>query len=300
MKKPLHGSHVAIVTPMAESTEIDFGALASLLEWHIAEGSDGIVIAGTTGESPTLSVREHQEIIARTVAIVNGRLPVIAGVGANSTQEAVALTQQARTDGADAGLSVTPYYNKPPQEGLYRHFSTIADKVDLPIILYDVPGRCITAIADDTVTRLAMHDNIVGIKDASGDVSRIPRLKETLARINIHDFLQLSGDDKTSLAYLLCGGDGVISVTANIAPRKMRNMVAAARAGDTRKAQQLNEDLQAFHHTQGVESNPIPVKAALAMANKIGGAIRLPLTPLSADYHDLVRQSLSNAQRKTK
>ena len=289
MSKKFCGSLVAIVTPMEETGKIDYPALAALLEWHLAEGSDGIVIAGTTGESPTLSVAEHQELIAETVRLVDGRVPVIAGVGANSTQEAVLLTQQAHLDGADAGLSVVPYYNKPTQEGLYRHFSAIAESCDMPIILYDVPGRTITALEDETVKRLVPLPTIVGIKDATGDADRVQRLAGD-------DFVQLSGDDSSSCDYLLGGGDGVISVTANIAPKNMHLMTAAARAGDEPTARAIDALLQPFHQAQGVESNPIPVKAALLMMDKIKSGIRLPLTPLAEQHHRCVAQAVATAQ----
>lgn len=292
MSGKFSGSSVAIVTPMLEDGAIDFPALFSLLEWHISEGTDGIIVAGTTGESPTLAVREHQELIARVVAVVDGRAPVVAGVGANSTREAIVLTRQAQADGADGGLSVTPYYNKPTQEGLYRHFSAIAAATDLPLILYDIPGRCVVPIENNTLIRLAEIPSIVGVKDAVGDAARPPVLRKMLAEKQREGFLLLSGDDKTALDYLLAGGDGVISVTANIAPRAMRDMVAAARAGDTPRARKMDAALHAFHLAQGVETNPIPVKAALLMMDKIKGGIRLPLTPLSAQYESAVRESL--------
>lgn len=297
--KTFCGSMVAIVTPMHEDGAIDHDALAALVEWHIAEGSDGIVIAGTTGESPTLSMKEHQQLIAKTVAIAGGRIPVIAGVGANSTGEAVELTQQAHKDGADGGLSVVPYYNKPTQEGLYRHFSAIADSCDMPLILYDVPARVVTALEDDTVARLAQLPTIVGIKDAVGDVSRVARLAQAVAqKAGREDFTQLSGDDKTSCEYLLAGGDGVISVTANIAPKNMARMVAAARRGDADAAKSADAPMQPFHAAQGVESNPIPVKAALAMMGKSPHGIRLPLTPLSPQHHDAVRKAAEGAAKE--
>ncbi|MCH9704541.1 MAG: 4-hydroxy-tetrahydrodipicolinate synthase [Proteobacteria bacterium] len=296
MSKQFCGSYVAIVTPMTTTGEIDYPALKNLLEWHIAEGGDGIVIAGTTGESPTLGVREHQEIIARTVEFVAGRVPVIAGVGANSTREAVELTQQAQNDGADAGLSVVPYYNKPTQEGLLRHFSAIAEQSDMPIILYDVPGRCITTLANETVGALAQIPTIVGIKDAVGDVERVLQLRAVTA--NKEDFVLLSGDDGTCCDYMLAGGDGVISVTANIAPKNMQRMALAARQGDNINAHEINTLMEAFHKVQSIESNPIPVKQALVMMEKIAGGIRLPLTPLSAQYNTIVQEAFRLAQRE--
>lgn len=285
------GSMVAVVTPMRADGGVDIPTLQTLLDWHIEQGSAGIVIAGTTGESPTLTVQEHQELIAKAVEIVGGRTAVVAGVGANSTQEAISLTRRAHADGADAGLSVVPYYNKPTQEGLYRHFAAIAESCDLPLLLYDVPGRVVTALADETVARLAQVANIVGIKDAVGDVARVARLRAAAGE----DFAQLSGDDKTSCEYLLAGGDGVISVTANVAPKNMWQMVDAARRGDAARAQEIDARMQAFHTAQGVESNPIPVKAALAMMGKISAGIRLPLTPLSAAHRDAVHRAASEA-----
>lgn len=270
---------------------IDDAAFAALLEWHIEQGSDGIVVAGTSGESPTLSVREHQRLIASAVAVVGGRVPVIAGVGANATREAVELTRQAHEDGADAGLSVVPYYNKPTQEGLYRHYAAVAESSPLPLILYDVPGRCVTRLDDAVVGRLSAMENIVGLKDAVGDVARVASLRRATAAAA--DFLLLSGDDKTSLDYLLAGGDGVISVTANVAPATMREMVKAARDGEERRARELDETMQPFHKAQGVESNPIPVKAALRMMGRIGDGIRLPLLPLSAAYQDEIKSALA-------
>lgn len=281
------GSIVAVVTPMAADGAVDNGALRDVLEWHIASGTEGIVVAGTTGESPTLSVDEHQQLIADAVRIVGGRVPVIAGVGANSTAEAVNLTRRAKADGADAGLSVVPYYNKPEQEGLYRHFCQIADSCDLPVYLYDVPGRCACGFADDTLLRLSSHGNIAGLKDATGDVAVGKRRMELLP----DDFVMLGGDDKTACAFMLAGGDGVISVTANIAPAMMRKMTDAARKGDKDAADDADKPLAAFHLAQSVQVNPIPVKFALADIGKIPPGIRLPLTPLAADYHAKVRDA---------
>ena len=288
------GSSVAIVTPMGDDNSIDAVVFARLLSWHIEQGTQSVVVAGTTGESPTLSMGEHQKLIADAVAVVGGRVPVIAGVGANSTQEAIELTQQAHRDGASAGLSVVPYYNKPTQEGLYRHYAAIASSSDLPLILYDVPSRCVVGLDDATIIRLAEIDNIVGVKDATGVPARVAVLREKVTRKN---FALLSGDDKTSLDYLLAGGDGVISVTANIAPAKMRAMVDAARRGDVERAQALDADMQPFHAAQAVESNPIPVKAALQMAGRIGGSMRLPLVALSERYHREVDEAQFLATR---
>ena len=281
------GSIVAIVTPMGEDGAVDNGALRALLEWHIASGSEGVVVAGTTGESPTLAVDEHQKLIADAVEVVGGRIPVIAGVGANATAEAVNLARRAKTDGADAGLSVVPYYNKPEQEGLYRHFCQIADAADLPVYLYDVPGRCVAGFADDTLLRLAAHGNIKGLKDATGDVE----VGKTRMDLLPDDFVMLSGDDKTACDFMLAGGDGVISVTANIAPMMMRKMTDAARQKNKDAAKAADNPLAAFHRAQAVQSNPIPVKFALADSGKIPPGIRLPLTPLAAEYHSSVREA---------
>ena len=290
------GSCVAIVTPMTDGGRIDTDAYRALLAWHIAEGSDSIVVAGTTGESPTLSMDEHHAIIKQTVGEVAGRVPVIAGVGANATAEAVALTQRAAADGADAGLSVVPYYNRPTQAGLVAHFTQVANATDMPIILYDVPGRCVVGLDDATVVQLAQAcSNIIGIKDATGDVARVARLQAMLDAAGVRDFLLLSGDDKTACDFVLAGGHGVISVTANIAPRRMRAMVAAARAADADAARQLDAPMHAFHCEQAAEANPIPVKAALAAMGKIQNHLRLPLLPLSAAYHAQVQAAASAA-----
>lgn len=293
MSKKFCGNLVAIATPMSGAGSIDYPSLAALIDWHIDEGSDGIVIAGTTGESPTLAMQEHQALIARTVEMVGGRVPVVAGVGANNTAEAVELAKQAQADGADAGLSVVPYYNKPMQEGLYRHFAAVAEATPLPLILYDVPGRCVVRLENSTVARLAALPSIVGIKDAVGEVARAARLAQAAGG---DSFTLLSGDDSTCCEYILAGGDGVISVTANIAPGNMSRMVAAARSGDAQAARRLDAKMQAFHKMQGVESNPIPVKAALAMMGRIAPAIRLPLTPLSEQHRAPVREAMEAAQ----
>ena len=285
MKPRLSGSVVALVTPMRGGDfAVDFGALRELAEWHLESGTDGISPVGTTGESPTLTMAENQEVVAETVRIVAGRRPVAAGVGANATAEALQLTRRARDDGADFGLSVVPYYNRPPQEGMFRHFSAIADAVDLPLILYDVPKRCGAGLRDDTIARLSAHPNIVGVKDAVGDASRAGRLRALCGE----DFALLSGDDASALDYVLSGGDGVISVTANIAPRAFAEMTAAARGGDESRARELEEKLRGFNRAQGVESNPIPAKWVLHRAGKIPEGLRLPLTPLAEEFHDTV------------
>lgn len=286
------GSIVAVVTPMADGGAVDNDALRGLIQWHVDSGTQGIVVAGTTGESPTLSVAEHHKLIADTIRFADGRIPVIAGVGANATSEAVTLAQHALKDGADAGLSVVPYYNKPTQEGIYRHFSAVADNADLPLYLYDIPGRCVVGINDDTLMRLAAHDNIVGVKDANGNVETAKARMDLLP----DEFVMLSGDDKTAREFMLAGGDGVISVTANIAPLMMRAMCDAARAGDAAAANNADAPLAAFHNEQGAESNPIPVKFVLAECGRIPPGIRLPMTPLADKYHNAVRAAAQGLQ----
>jgi len=287
----LHGSLVAIVTPMLEDGGLDLDALRSLIDFHIREGSDGIVVVGTTGESPTVDVEEHCTLIKTAIEQVAGRVPVIAGTGANSTQEAIALTHKARELGADACLLVAPYYNKPTQEGLYQHFRAIAEAVDIPQILYNVPGRTGCDIHNDTVLRLAELKNIIGIKDATGGIERGTDL---LIRAP-EDFVVLSGDDASTLALMLLGAKGVISVTANVAPRLMHEMCKAALAGDVRLAREINAKLFALHQKLFVEANPIPVKWVLKEMGLIQAGIRLPLVTLSSQYHDTLRTAMQRA-----
>lgn len=287
----LHGSLVAIVTPMLEDGGLDLDALRSLINFHIREGSDGIVVVGTTGESPTVDVEEHCTLIKTAIEQVAGRVPVIAGTGANSTQEAIALTHKARELGADACLLVAPYYNKPTQEGLYQHFRAIAEAVDIPQILYNVPGRTGCDIHNDTVLRLAEFKNIIGIKDATGGIERGTDL---LIRAP-EDFVVLSGDDASTLALMLLGAKGVISVTANVAPRLMHEMCKAALAGDVRMAREINAKLFALHQKLFVEANPIPVKWVLKEMGLIQAGIRLPLVTLSSQYHDTLRTAMQRA-----
>ncbi|MGI9307001.1 MAG: 4-hydroxy-tetrahydrodipicolinate synthase [Gammaproteobacteria bacterium] len=286
------GSIVAVVTPMREDESIDGDAFRALLEWHIKAGTRGVLVAGTTGESPTLTIAENQQLIASAVEWSGGRIPILGGVGANSTAEAVAMTRQAAADGAAAGVSVVPYYNRPPQEGLFRHFSAVADCSDMPVILYDVPKRCGAALENDTVARLAQHPRIIGIKDATGDLSRL-RAQQKLAP---PDFLFYSGDDGSAADFMLAGGHGVMSVTANIAPRRMRDMAEAAMRGDADAARKLDAEMRPFHAAQGAESNPIPVKWALAEDGKIAPALRLPLAPLSSAHHAAVRAAAARAK----
>ena len=286
-----HGSMVALVTPMREDGAIDNDSLAALIEFHISQGTDAIVAVGTTGESATLDEAEHCAVIRHVVHMVRGRIPVIAGTGANSTTEAISLTRCAREAGADACLLVTPYYNKPTQEGLYLHYRAVAEAVPIPQILYNVPGRTACDMLPATVQRLCRISNIVGIKEASGDLERV---REILDRCG--GTLDLySGDDATAREFILLGGRGVISVTANVAPALMREMAAAALAGDRDKAQAIDTRLAALHRDLFVESNPIPVKWALSEMGIIPPGIRLPLTPLAGEYHDRVRAALRQA-----
>jgi 4-hydroxy-tetrahydrodipicolinate synthase len=285
------GSIVAIVTPMFEDGSIDWDSYKKLIDWHIAEGTSAIVAVGTTGESPTVSVQEHCELIKAAVDAAKKRVPVIAGTGGNSTREAIELTAYAKKVGADASLSVVPYYNKPTQEGLYQHFKTIAEKVDIPIILYDVPGRSVVSLSNDTVVRLSQVPGVVGIKDATSDLVRHVDLTMRLPA----GFSLLSGNDDTALAYVLLGGHGVISVTANIAPRAMSAMIAAARAGKLDDARALNKRLMPLHTKLFVEANPIAPKWALHRMGKIGSGIRLPLVPLSKAAEPIVERALQDA-----
>ena len=285
------GSIVAIVTPMQDDGSLDFPRFRSLIDWHIAEGTDGIVVVGTTGESPTVNFDEHKELIKIAVQHSKGRIPIIAGTGGNSTAEAVELTASAKETGATACLSVVPYYNKPPQEGLYRHFSKLAETVDLPMIVYNVPGRTVADIANDTVLRLAEVPNIVGIKDATGSMERCSDLMRRVRK----DFVVYSGDDASCLALMLLGGHGVISVTANVAPRLMHEMCAAALAGNLPRARELNNKLLPLHQKLFVEANPIPVKWAAAQMGLVGMGIRLPLTPMATQHQDTIREALREA-----
>jgi 4-hydroxy-tetrahydrodipicolinate synthase len=287
----LKGSLVAIVTPMKDDGELDLDAFRRLIDWHIREGTDGIVVVGTTGESPTVNVEEHRLLIQTAVDHVKGRVPVIAGTGANSTREAIELSKYAKKARADLSLSVVPYYNRPTQEGLYRHFKAIAEAVDIPQILYNVPGRTVADMQNDTVLRLAQIPNIVGIKDATANLER----GADLLRRKPADFLVYSGDDATALAMMLLGGHGVISVTANVAPRLMHEMCAAALAGNAGAARAANNRLMGLHRHLFCEANPIPVKWAVQQLKLIGGGIRLPLTPLSNEYEGQVRDAMQQA-----
>lgn len=285
------GSMVALVTPMTLNGDIDWDALKHLVEFHIEKGTASIVAVGTTGESATLSCEEHTEAIAFVVDQVNGRIPVIAGTGANSTREAIELTQAARNVGADACLLVTPYYNKPTQEGLYQHYCAIADAVDIPQILYNVPGRTACDMLPETVLRLAAVSNIVGVKEATGNLERARALIEAAPE----GFAVYSGDDATAIELILLGGHGNISVTANVAPAEMAELCRLGLAGEVEAARALQQRLMPLHTSLFVEANPIPVKWALAEMGLMQQGIRLPLTPLSPQYHDVVRQALKDS-----
>lgn len=286
-----HGSMVALVTPMQADESLDADGLARLVEFHVEQGTDAIVAVGTTGESATLDMEEHCKVIRQVVEFARGRVPVIAGTGSNSTREAIDLTRSAMESGADACLLVTPYYNKPTQEGLYRHHKAVAEAVPIPQILYNVPGRTACDMLPETVERLAAVPNIVGLKEATGNLERARDLVRRCGdRLDLY-----SGDDATAMEFILLGGKGVISVTANVAPRGMSEMCAAALAGRRLEAAAIDARLAGLHETLFVEANPIPVKWALYEMGLIPPGIRLPLTPLSERYHDAVRQAMKQA-----
>ena len=287
----IQGSIVALVTPMNEDESLDFAALRSLVDWHVAEGTDAIVVVGTTGESPTVNVEEHCALIEAVVKQAAGRIPVIAGTGANSTREAIELTEFAKKAGADAHLSVVPYYNKPTQEGQYRHFKAIAEAVELPMILYNVPGRTVADMSNDTAIRLAAVPNVIGIKDATGDINRGSDLLLRAPK----NFAVYSGDDPTAAALMLFGGKGCISITANLAPKLMHEMCAAAIAQNVKLAAELNFKLLPLHRAVLAEPNPIPAKWALQKMGKIPGGIRLPLVPMTDAAVGTVTAALNHA-----
>lgn len=284
----IQGSIVAIVTPMFEDGSLDFEGLRALLDWHIAEGTDGVVIVGTTGESPTVTVEEHCELVRVAAQHVAGRIPVIAGTGGNSTAEAIELTEFAKQAGVDASLQVVPYYNRPTQEGMAQHFTRIAEAVDLPVILYNVPGRTVADMSNDTIVRLASVPGIVGVKDATGNIARGTELLRAVPK----SFAVYSGDDATAMALMFCGGRGNISVTANVAPRAMHELCVAAMAGRVAETVAINDKLIPLHNKLFVEPNPVPVKWALQQMGKIHGGIRLPLVALGAGSHELLRHAL--------
>jgi 4-hydroxy-tetrahydrodipicolinate synthase len=284
---------VALVTPMNSDGELDWDALEQLVEFHIDGGTDAIVAMGTTGESATLNEKEHCAVIQRVIKCVAGRVPVIAGTGANSTQEAIDLTRCAKEQGADAALLVTPYYNKPTQEGLYLHYKAVAEAVDIPQILYNVPGRTACDMLPETIGRLSSIENIIGVKEATGELDRLDSIK----KVSVEGFEIYSGDDSTCTEFILQGGDGTISVTANIEPAQMHKMCEAAMAGDRELAEQLNSSLKPLHRDLFLEANPIPVKWALFEMGKIKDGIRLPLTSLSKQYRLTLNEALASANK---
>ena len=288
---PITGSIVAIVTPMHEDGSVDYPALRRLIDWHIAEGTDCIGVVGTTGESPTVNVGEHCEIIRVSVEQARGRVPIMAGCGANSTAEAIELTRFAKQVGADCHLQVVPYYNRPTQEGQYRHFRAIAEAVDLPMVLYNVPGRTVADMLHETVLRLAQVPGIVGIKEATGNLERAQWLiRDVPAHFSVY-----SGDDPTAVALMLCGGKGNVSVTANIAPRLMHELCVAAVAGNAKQAMEIQRKLMPVHKQLFVQANPIPLKWAMQRMGLCGGALRLPMTPLEPQFEAQVEDALRGA-----
>ncbi len=287
--QPITGSIPAMVTPMLEDGSVDYDSLRKLIDWHIAEGTDCIGVVGTTGESPTVNVEEHREIIRVSVEQAKGRVPIMAGCGANSTAEAIELAKFAKSVGADCQLQVVPYYNKPTQEGLYQHFKAIAEAVpNLPVILYNVPGRSVADMQHETVLRLAQVPGIVGIKEATGNIERAQWLIRDLPK----EFAVYSGDDPSAVALMLCGGKGNVSVTANVAPRLMHELCVAAMAGDVQKAMEIQFKLMPMHKNLFVEANPIPVKWAMARMGLCGGTLRLPMTELSKSQQPVVEAAL--------
>ena len=287
--QPITGSIPALITPMLEDGSVDYASLRKLIDWHIAEGTDCIGVVGTTGESPTVNVEEHREIIRVSVEQAKGRVPIMAGCGANSTAEAIELAKFAKSVGADCQLQVVPYYNKPTQEGMYQHFKAIAEAVPhLPIILYNVPGRSVADMQHDTVLRLAQVPGIVGIKEATGNIERAQWLIRDLPK----EFAVYSGDDPTAVALMLCGGKGNVSVTANVAPRLMHELCVAAMAGNVQKAMEIQFKLMPVHKNLFVEANPIPVKWAMKRMGLCGGTLRLPMTELSTPQQPVVEAAL--------
>jgi len=290
--QPITGSIPALITPMLEDGSVDYASLRKLIDWHIAEGTDCIGVVGTTGESPTVNVEEHREIIRVSVEQAKGRVPIMAGCGANSTAEAIELAKFAKSVGADCQLQVVPYYNKPTQEGMYQHFKAIAETVpDLPIILYNVPGRSVADMQHETVLRLAKVPGIVGIKEATGNIERAQWLIRDVPK----EFAVYSGDDPTAVALMLCGGKGNVSVTANVAPRLMHELCVAAMSGNVQKAMEIQFKLMPVHKNLFVEANPIPVKWAAARMGLCGGTLRLPMTELSPASQPAVEAALRDS-----
>lgn len=285
------GSLIALATPFDDDNRVDYEALERLIEFHVSEGSNGLVIAGTTGEAATLDKSEHSELIAKAVDISNGRLPIIAGTGSNSTAQTIKLSRDVGIYGIDAYLLVVPYYNKPVQEGIYQHFASIADSVDKPVMLYNVPGRTVADMLPDTVARLAKHPNIFGIKEATGDIERLNQIRELVS----DDFMLYSGDDFTALSFIENGGHGVVTVCGNVTPRLMSDMCRAALAGESDIAKELDARLQPLNKALFVESNPIPLKWALSEMGLMSPAIRLPLTSYAEENHANMRQAMANA-----
>jgi 4-hydroxy-tetrahydrodipicolinate synthase len=289
---PVSGSIVALVTPFHEDGSVDKDGLRKLIDWHIAEGTHAICVVGTTGESPTVNVEEHSEIIRIAVQHAKGRVPIMAGAGGNATSEAIELTRFAKSVGADCSLQVVPYYNRPTQEGMYRHFKAIAEAVDLPLMLYNVPGRTVADMQHETVLRLAQVPGIVGIKEATGNIDRAAWLIKQAPK----DFVILSGDDATAIGLMLLGGHGNISVTANIAPRAMSELCKAALSGDAKRAREIHLKLLPLHRHLFDEPNPVPLKWAMQRLGLCGGTMRLPLAPLSERCHATLEQALRDAQ----
>jgi 4-hydroxy-tetrahydrodipicolinate synthase len=286
--KPIFGSIVALVTPMHADGSVDYDALRKLIDWHIAEGTNCIGVVGTTGESPTVSIEEHREIIRVSVEQAAGRVPIMAGCGANSTREAIELSEYAKKVGADCTLQVVPYYNKPTQEGIYQHFKAIVEAVDIPVVLYNVPGRTVADMTPETALRLAKLPGVIGIKEATGNLERAAWLIKQAPK----GFSIYSGDDPTAVGLMLLGGHGNVSVTANVAPRGMSDLCKAAMAQDAKRAVDIHMTLLPLHKQLFVEPNPIPVKWALAKMGKVGGTLRLPLTPLSESAQTVVEAAL--------
>jgi len=285
------GSLIALITPFDGNNRVDYESLKRLIDFHVEQGSDGLVVAGTTGESATLMHSEHVELIGHAVEIADGRLPVIAGTGSNSTAQTVELSRAVADSGIDAYLVVVPYYNKPVQEGLYQHFSVIADAVDKPVMLYNVPGRTVADLLPETVGRLAKHDNIFGIKEATGDIERLKAIQELVD----DEFRLYSGDDFTLLPFIENGGHGVVTVSGNVAPRQVATLCRLALEGKSDEARALDDTLQGLNKLLFVESNPMPVKWAVSQMGLAGPEIRLPLTPFSAQYHDEMRAAMRTA-----
>ena len=291
----LKGSLVALVTPFDDHNRVDYAALKRLIDFHVAEGSDGLVVAGTTGESATLATDEHIELIARAVEIADGRLPIIAGTGSNSTAQTVALSVAVRDTGIFGYLLVVPYYNKPVQEGMFRHFSAVADAVDKPVMLYNVPGRTASDLLPETVARLAKHENIRAIKEATGNIDRLRDIQALVPA----DFGLFSGDDFTVLPFIEQGGHGVVTVSGNVVPAQMAELCRLASAGDIDAAKAIDDRLQPLNTALFLESNPIPVKWAVSQMGLISPHIRLPLTGFSEQYHDQMRAAMSGAGLET-